>query len=68
MDGVNERFDFTTPVPPVTELGRVHLVAVGGAGMSAVARLLLERGSPSAAPTPPRAPPSRRCATAGPAV
>ena len=44
MDGVNERFDFTTPVPPVDELGRVHLVAVGGAGMSAVARLLLERG------------------------
>ncbi|WP_392542413.1 UDP-N-acetylmuramate--L-alanine ligase [Oryzobacter telluris] len=46
MDGVNPRFDFTDPVPPVGELGRVHLVAIGGAGMSAVARLLLARGVP----------------------
>ena len=44
MDGVNARFTFTDPVPPVGELGRVHLVAIGGAGMSAVARLLLARG------------------------
>lgn len=29
---------------PVTELGRVHLVGVGGAGMSAVALLLAARG------------------------
>ena len=44
MDGVNPRFSFTDPVPPVERLGRVHLVAIGGAGMSAVARLLLARG------------------------
>ena len=44
MDGVNARFTFTDPVPPVAELGRVHLIAIGGAGMSAVARLLLARG------------------------
>ena len=40
------RFDFAAPVPAVADLGRVHLVAVGGAGMSAVARLLLARGVP----------------------
>ena len=44
MDGVNPRFTFTDPVPPVATLGRVHLIAIGGAGMSAVARLLLARG------------------------
>ncbi|MGO0576338.1 UDP-N-acetylmuramate--L-alanine ligase [Ornithinimicrobium panacihumi] len=38
------RFDFTAPVPPVTELGRVHFIAIGGSGMSAVARLYLEQG------------------------
>lgn len=32
------------PVPAVAELGRVHLVGVGGAGMSAVAALLAARG------------------------
>ncbi|HEY2549780.1 MAG TPA: UDP-N-acetylmuramate--L-alanine ligase [Streptosporangiaceae bacterium] len=31
------------PVPPA-ELGRVHLVGVGGAGMSGIARILLSRG------------------------
>ncbi|HSO65788.1 MAG TPA: UDP-N-acetylmuramate--L-alanine ligase [Ornithinibacter sp.] len=46
MDGVNPRFTFTDPVPSVAELGRVHLIAIGGAGMSAVARLLLARGVP----------------------
>lgn len=40
----NERFDFSAPLPALADLGRVHLVAIGGAGMSAVARLLLERG------------------------
>ena len=44
MEGVNQRFSFTDPVPALGELGRVHLVAIGGAGMSAVARLLLARG------------------------
>ena len=38
------RFDFTAPVPAVADLGRVHFVAIGGAGMSAVARLMLARG------------------------
>ncbi|MFZ1287324.1 MAG: UDP-N-acetylmuramate--L-alanine ligase [Candidatus Phosphoribacter sp.] len=38
------RFDFTAPVPRVEHLGVVHIVAIGGAGMSAVARLLLELG------------------------
>lgn len=38
------RFDLGAPVPSVAELGRVHLVAIGGAGMSAVARLLLAHG------------------------
>ena len=40
------RFDFAAPVPPLEQLGRVHLIAIGGAGMSAVARLLLARGLP----------------------
>lgn len=35
--------DLSTPLP-VTDLGRVHLVGVGGAGMSVVARLLAARG------------------------
>jgi UDP-N-acetylmuramate--alanine ligase len=43
---VNPRFDLAAPVPAWDELGAVHLVAVGGAGMSAVARLLLARGVP----------------------
>ncbi len=46
MDGVNARFRFTDPLPSVEEMGRVHLIAIGGAGMSAVARLLLARGVP----------------------
>jgi UDP-N-acetylmuramate--alanine ligase len=46
VDGRNTRFDFTVPVPAVADLGRVHLIAIGGAGMSAVARLLLARGVP----------------------
>ena len=31
---------------PLAELGRVHLIGVGGAGMSALARLLCSRGVP----------------------
>lgn len=45
MDGPTPRFDVTAPVPTLAELGRVHLIAIGGAGMSAVARLLLARGA-----------------------
>ena len=44
MTGTPPRFVFTDPVPPLDELGRVHLIAIGGAGMSAVAKLLLARG------------------------
>ncbi len=40
----SDRFDFAASVPDVSDLGRVHLVAVGGSGMSAVARLLLASG------------------------
>ena len=31
------------PVPPVDELGAVHFVGIGGAGMSGIARILLAR-------------------------
>jgi UDP-N-acetylmuramate--alanine ligase len=40
----NPRFDFTAPVPPLEELGAVHFIAIGGAGMSGVARVMLARG------------------------
>ncbi len=42
--GVNDRFDFSAPVPPAEELGPVHFIAIGGSGMSGVARLFLARG------------------------
>src|SRR5690606_6870642 len=42
--GVNDRFDFTAPVPPVDELGPVHFIAIGGSGMSGVARMYLAAG------------------------
>jgi UDP-N-acetylmuramate--alanine ligase len=37
-----------TPVDPVPldQLGRVHFVAIGGAGMSGIARIMLARGTP----------------------
>ncbi|MGC1207199.1 MAG: UDP-N-acetylmuramate--L-alanine ligase [Ornithinimicrobium sp.] len=38
------RFDFSAPMPPVADLGRVHFIAIGGAGMSGVAQLFLEAG------------------------
>lgn len=40
------RFDFAAEVPSVSDLGRVHFIAIGGAGMSAVARLMLAAGVP----------------------
>ena len=36
--------DLSAVVPDPADLGRVHLIAIGGAGMSAVARLLLSSG------------------------
>ena len=41
---MNSRFDFTAPVPDAASLGRVHFIAIGGAGMSGVARVLLAQG------------------------
>jgi UDP-N-acetylmuramate--alanine ligase len=32
------------PIPSLTELGEVHLIGIGGAGMSGIARILLARG------------------------
>ncbi|MDO5740562.1 MAG: UDP-N-acetylmuramate--L-alanine ligase [Ornithinimicrobium sp.] len=40
------RFDFAAPVPAADELGAVHFIAIGGSGMSGVARMFLERGIP----------------------
>lgn len=40
------RFDLDAPIPALDQLGRVYVLAVGGAGMSAVARLLLAAGLP----------------------
>lgn len=38
------RFDYAAPVPAIAALGAVHLIGIGGAGMSAIARMLLARG------------------------
>jgi UDP-N-acetylmuramate--alanine ligase len=50
-DGQSRRFltmGLVTPVPPVPlgDLGRVHFAAIGGAGMSGIARIMLSRGVP----------------------
>ena len=45
MNGRNARFDFAEPVPPLEELGAVHFIAIGGSGMSGVARVMLARGT-----------------------
>lgn len=36
----------TDLVPPLADLGRVHIMGIAGSGMSALARILLERGLP----------------------
>lgn len=41
---ITPRFDVGAALPDLAELGRVHVLAIGGAGMSAVARLLLAAG------------------------
>ncbi len=41
---MSARFDLTAAVPPPGELGAVHLIGVGGVGVSAVARVMLARG------------------------
>ena len=35
---------WSAPVPAPSELGAVHFVGIGGAGMSGIARILLARG------------------------
>ena len=40
------RFDYLAPVPAARDLGVVHFIAIGGAGMSGVARLLIAQGIP----------------------
>jgi len=45
-NGSNRRFDFTTDVPAASSLGSVHFIAIGGAGMSGVARVMLAQGIP----------------------
>ena len=44
MTSRNPRFDFSHEVPGLETLGRVHFIAIGGSGMSAVARVMLARG------------------------
>lgn len=44
MQAPNSRFDFTAAAPGFDTLGRVHFIAIGGSGMSAVARIMLARG------------------------
>lgn len=36
----------TDQIPPLASLGRVHIMGIAGSGMSALARILLERGVP----------------------
>ncbi|WP_375475099.1 UDP-N-acetylmuramate--L-alanine ligase [uncultured Jatrophihabitans sp.] len=36
----------TDAIPPLADLGRVHIMGIAGSGMSALARILLERGLP----------------------
>lgn len=43
-NGVNERFDFAERLPDLSAVPHVHLIAVGGSGMSGVARLFLAAG------------------------
>jgi hypothetical protein len=41
--GISRGALMTPPLPP--ELQRVHMVGIGGAGMSGIARILLDRGA-----------------------
>jgi UDP-N-acetylmuramate--alanine ligase len=43
-DGVNRRFDFGADLPALGDIRAAHLMAIGGSGMSGVARLLLAAG------------------------
>ena len=58
------------PVPddvlPAAELGRVHCVGIGGAGISAIARIMAAARPHGHRQRRPRHPlPARRCASSG---
>jgi UDP-N-acetylmuramate--alanine ligase len=38
------KIDVPSTIPPAAELGRVHFVGIGGAGLSAIARLMAQQG------------------------
>lgn len=38
--------DLTAAIPRAVDLGRVHFIGIGGAGMSGIARIMLARGIP----------------------
>ncbi len=38
------KIDVPTDIPGATELGRVHFIGIGGAGLSAIARLMAQQG------------------------
>ena len=59
------RFDFPPTSPPPSDLGRVHFVAIGGAGMSGVARILLAKGVPVSGSDAARVAPPARAARRG---
>lgn len=42
--GINERFDFDQALPDLDLVRAAHFIAIGGSGMSGVARLFLARG------------------------
>ena len=44
VNGVNERFDFAEPLPNLPDVAHVHMIAIGGSGMSGVARLFIAAG------------------------
>lgn len=42
---INHRFDFSAVLPPLQDVRAVHLIAIGGSGMSGVAALFLAAGA-----------------------
>ena len=57
---------WTDPVPTLDELGRVHFVGIGGAGMCGIARILLARGMPGLRQRRGLPRRSRRCGRSAP--
>ena len=54
------------PPLPAEELGRVHFVGIGGAGMSGIARIMLARGLPVSGSDAKDLWPWPRCGRSGP--